>query len=195
MGKATNEATSPDLKSSLERIGAWLAEHRPAYFADLGKPITARAAAQLPTDLQTLFSWHDGQSDDGSASFLGPIWLIPTEQMEHQRQTNAQTAKDIGKPEWWNDAWYPFADDSEGNLYCVHAEDQTVIFYEHDNSARNVIAPSLAAFFGAIAEGLDTEVIGLDPDDDEAGCLPRDDEEWTELYTRFGLTDPLVYAP
>lgn len=180
-----------DLGAALARIGAWLEEHHAAYAQVLGPPCESEALATYPTDVRTLLRWHNGQSDGGSSSFFGMVWLIPDDQIEAQRRENAQTAKDIKNPAWWSDAWYPFADDGEGNLYCVHAETGEVIFYQHDHGTRPVIAPSLGAFFAAIAKGLESDVIALDDDT----LAPTDDEEWTKLYERYGLTDPIAYAP
>lgn len=186
-----------DLSNAFTRIDAWLRKHRPSYAAVLAKPASATAQRKLASlpELQAYLAWHDGQTDGGSSSLFGTVWLMSESQMEYQRLCNAETAKDIDNPEWWSDAWYPFADDGAGNLFCVNEGDGSVLLYWHDSEERTEVAPSLGCIFAALADALDEDVVGLDPDDDDAGLLPRDDATWAKLAERFGVTYPIAWAP
>jgi len=175
------------LADVLGRLSTWLEKNRPDYFEILSPPASAEDldAANLPPALRTLYAWHDGQGDGGATSLVGSFFFPSLEQLLLQRSSNAETARDIGRPDWWSDEWFPFLDDGAGNLVCAVGEGE-VIEYFHDNNGRPRVGPSVEAVFDAITCGFEENVLVSDG----MFYVPADVDDWEPIRKRFDIEPP-----
>lgn len=62
---------------------------------------------------------------------------------------------------WWNPSWIPFAWNGGGDYYCIDMDPTAegtrgqVITHSHESGEHTILAPSLAAYLGELADGLD----------------------------------------
>ena len=166
----TGQTALPEI---LARLDGVLRRHRPEYFEVLAAPVADEAVrafekrfgVSLPGPLATLYRWHDGQSDEGSAGLVGGYFFMSFELLSYQYGALPEDAKATPDPgAWWKPSWFPFLDDGEGNLVCLDRDDGTLVFYEHDNATRSPVAPDLASLFSAVTEGFEQRALSNDDD-------------------------------
>ncbi|MFE0458543.1 SMI1/KNR4 family protein [Kitasatospora sp. NPDC058965] len=148
-------------------IDAWLAKHAPASLAELRPPASPeaieRAEEQLgfaiPTDLRESLLCHDG--DDAHLGVLPCGPLYSTEKIVEIRDMRMQiwNADDPDQQDdpWWGTLWVPFAG-SDGDEHFIDAGPG--MWHDHlgraahDDSARFVGWPSLAAWLHCVARAM-----------------------------------------
>lgn len=123
--------------------------------------------------------------DHDIASLIGSHWFMSLEEAMYQREQNAEAREENGySQEWWNDRWFPFLDDGEGNLTCVHLDTGELEFYEHDCEARTTVAASMQDWLSLMVEGLESGDLVLDDDE----VLPADGESWDKKCAKISIS-------
>lgn len=182
-------------------VSSWLRENLPTkarkrYLrpgASAGTIARAERAlgVQLPPAMRALYQEHDGCLAVGGYELL-PLCRdrsVVSEWTElaglREREWLELRSKPRGpvRDDWWNPAWIPLALDPAGNLLCVDLAPRAggapgqVIFWEHDDPERGVVARSLvdwleqyAADLEAGAYAFSEEAGGLVPAAEAAAC-------------------------
>jgi cell wall assembly regulator SMI1 len=171
------------VQTILKRLGTCLKKKRPEFFESLCAPLGTKQLADvetklgfaLPEELRALLTWHDGQADDFE-TLAGPYCLMTAEEIVTNVKLLPQDAKGAANPAaWWSETWVPFMRDGEGNLVCVDRTTGKVVFYEHDNANRAIVAPNVEALLKAVTAGYAKDA--LSPD----GSGPDDEDAWREI--------------
>jgi cell wall assembly regulator SMI1 len=135
----------------------------------------------LPNELRTLYRAYDGQETYHSPSpcLYQSAHLQPLATMVEDWRSLCDDFRDSGDPEspfyfdggveadrgvkpvWWSKAWLPLFEYASGDRICYDLEPaqggrvgQMVAFW-HDGAERPILAPSLAALFTEVADGLE----------------------------------------
>ena len=180
-----------DIAPVLARLDAWYAAHLPSDKYAFNAPATdAQLDAferllgiPLPNAYRQLYRWHDGEEGDrwghiyglpllslrqsGSewtawnkvlASFGGNRYMIP----------GAGWPQGAVDPAYINPRWIPLTDDGSGNHIGLDFDPWSggrvgqVILYGRDEDVKAVLAPSIGAFLGWIADLLEGGNFRLD---------------------------------
>jgi cell wall assembly regulator SMI1/predicted DNA-binding WGR domain protein len=163
------------------RIEAWLLAHAPALAGELAPGATVNQIAQaertlgfaLPVELRDLLEARNG----GKRVFAEHDLLSAAE----VARTNRDLYREFGKNDrnrregtpkvkagWWNPRWVPFVATAGGDLFCIDLDPGPrgrvgqIIEFEHEDSARRVVAGSLMKWLEAIARDLDAGLYGFD---------------------------------
>jgi internalin A len=133
----------------------------------------------LPDELRALYRAYDGQNIYNSPCLYEAAHLQKLADMVKDWRRFCDDFRDSGDPEspyyfdggveadrgvksvWWSKSWLPLLEYASGNRVCYDLEPasggrvgQTVGFW-HDDGARPLLAPSLAALFTSVAQGLE----------------------------------------
>jgi cell wall assembly regulator SMI1 len=170
-----------EIEKTWERVESWLAMHAPRVRAGLmgpvAEPVLANAESvfgrALPADFVASLRRHDGQrsgSGFGRWELMSLSDATDTWKMLHGFREQGGIFDDSAIPThgpvravWWDDAWFPFADNGRGDHLSLdlHPADGgahgQVIEYRHDNENRHVRAPSFAAWLASIADDLEAD--------------------------------------
>ena len=137
------------------RLDAWLARHRPTYYAELRPGLTAEELAAfevhlgvpLTDSLRVLYAWRDGHSSERIASFHGNrTWMTSGEVTSTKQLIDSMIDFEPG---WWERSWIPFLHNGAGSYLCVDtagtpagSPGQLVEFWNRDPD-RPVVSQSL----------------------------------------------------
>ena len=175
-------APADRLKDALARLEKWLAAHRPRFLKNL-RPganeadlhgLQARLGQELPSELRTLLTWHNGQGEDIAGRFEEDWLLMGTEDIVTAREELAKGAAGNGAGNGWRPEWIPFLDDDAGDylfLDTSHPE-PPVRAYWLDQDKQPTAAPSLTAWVENFVKAV------------EAGKYEEDPERGTFLRRR-----------
>jgi cell wall assembly regulator SMI1 len=167
-------------------IHSWFAKHAPQKLEASGPPATddeVKAAEtelgrSLPEDLKAFYTLHNGIATDVFPSCVGfdsmgftPLsleqiveeWRLWKDNSDAGEFADSKAKAKPGiRPEWWNDAWVPFASNGGGDCQCVDLAPAQggsigqVISIWHDMDERRLLAPSFVEFLEQIARGLES---------------------------------------
>ena len=167
------------------RIERWLTAHAPAILADIRPGASAtdiRAAeAQLgytfPEVVREWFATHDGST---SCALL-EYWDLYSLAEVVAAWKSLKTLYDDGtfsefesdpvgpiRREWWHPAWIPLTGEPSGNHLCLDLAPEEggcvgqVITWVHDDSVREMVAPTFPAWFRQLADGLEAGAYKVD---------------------------------
>jgi cell wall assembly regulator SMI1 len=160
------------MKQQWERLEAWLKINNPALLADLNPPasdadiqkLEQGLGVKLPTDFVDCMKVHDGQRGTSeplfkdfeffSCSRIRQEWGIWTNLLVSGSFRNLKTNPDHGIcPDWWSNAWIPFAGNFEGDCLCLDLGPKAggnlgqIICVWHDDKDRQLISNNLFEFF------------------------------------------------
>lgn len=113
-------------------------------------------------DLVTLFGWHDGIEDDGTAIRLFPSGFFPLREiLEFYPKflvLFAGLERDLGLPArtLYDPAWVPFLWGGGGSNHCLDTRTGEVIFLDRDEGPIN-LAPSLDQWVQSLLEEIWTD--------------------------------------
>jgi cell wall assembly regulator SMI1 len=174
-GSAPAQHAGGRLEGLLARIDRWLAAHRSRFHRALQPPATAaecdRLAAalggNLPPELRTWLTWHNGQSPDVPGAFEQNWNLMSAEQIAEAKQE-----LDAEGHEGWQRAWVPFLDDDNGNYLCLDpaTAGTPVRGCWHGQADHATVAPSLTAWVEDFVTALERGGYTEDP---ERGTFQR----------------------
>lgn len=167
------------------RIERWLKAHAPAILADMrpgASPAEIRATEEqlgctFPEPVREWFATHDGTAscalleywDLYSLAEVVAAWK--TMKALYDDGTFAEFESDpIGpiRTEWWHPAWVPLTGEPGGNHLCLDLAPADggsvgqVISWVHDDSVREVVAPTFGAWFEQLADGLEAGAYKVD---------------------------------
>jgi cell wall assembly regulator SMI1 len=174
---------TPTVKASWQRIEAWLTDHAPTQAKSLAtgatvdqiRKLESQLAVTLPEDFVESCSIHDGQKDDYDLipDRFGTFFLLRLRDIPYEwelwnglhdsgefEDLSATPDKGVAA-EWWNRGWIPFASNGAGDHLCIDlapvegGQASQIIKVQHDNSDRNLLAPSFAAWLGQLANALE----------------------------------------
>lgn len=177
-------AGSRSVEAEFERIFAWATIHLPELAASLRSGTStqqldeaeALLGRKLPTELRELYLLADGQTDDGPGLFFG-LPFIPLDRLTSERKSWDEVA-DQGRDDgisseflssdpagaiqlrYAHRGWLPVSHDWGGNHIGVDIEPGPsgtlgqVINFGRDEDAMYVMANSLSAFLGWLADSL-----------------------------------------
>src|SRR5262249_15574195 len=145
-------APESEMAALLARLDKWFKAHRSRYAAALAPGATPAELDTLklalgrpvPSDLQTLLGWHNGQGEDFARAFEQSWRLMSTKQIaEAKRQLDAEAGGD-----GWQTAWVPFLEDDSGDYVCLDTSQHGEPVHEFwmGRTDHPVVAPSLAAW-------------------------------------------------
>ncbi|TPN84746.1 SMI1/KNR4 family protein [Aquimarina algicola] len=153
------------IKSELNKLDENLKEKRPEYYKTLQLPLSDDAISNLeqtykvvlPNDLKELYQWKNGQQYDCYASFVNNAMFQPLEEvLQISKEFNEMIGYDFQIKNWWNENWLPIFSNGGGSYLCYDIKGvftnkvgQLIEFWKGDND-RNVIAPNLSEFLGAL---------------------------------------------
>lgn len=157
------------MEAAWARLQRWLAQHAPPAKGPLG-PGVGDALAFAPGDpaasgpLAPLLRLADGQPGGrGLGLFDCQSLLSAAEARQHKQMMDDLARSEGWDLNWWDPAWFPFAEDGAGQLLVVHQHSGAVIEFNHDDDARPVLAPSLTAYVDGIADRLERGALRYDP--------------------------------
>lgn len=173
------------MKSAWSRIERWLATHAPAILADMGPGAASadiRAAEEqlsctFPETVREWFALHNGSEscalmeywDLYSLAEVVAAWRVLKGIYDTGFFDEFQSDP-VGpiRSAWWHPAWIPVTGEPGGNHLCLDlapAEGGCVgqiISWVHDDSVREVVAPTFSAWFEQLADGLEAGAYKLD---------------------------------
>ncbi|MEZ6062138.1 MAG: SMI1/KNR4 family protein [Planctomycetaceae bacterium] len=145
--------------------------------------VAAQFGIEIPDDFRQLYELMNGTDPNGESAGLfpsvdewddmafGPLaldqivydWQLQKELVECGDFADREPEScDSGiANEWWNVGWIPFASNGGGDYYCIDmapTADGTkgqVITHSHESGEHKVLAPSLSAYLGELADGLE----------------------------------------
>lgn len=151
----------------IQKLDNYLSLLRPDYYLELAPPLDdsqldkleAHYKIKLSEDLRTLYKWKNGQRADCYEAFVNNSMFIPLHQALYDAsELTSMIGLDFEIENWWNENWIPIFQNGGGDNICYDlrgiftgTQGQLVEFWHADND-RNVIAPSLEAFFSKIIE-------------------------------------------
>jgi cell wall assembly regulator SMI1 len=173
------------MKSAWLRIERWLAAHAPAILADVrpGASIADIRAAEeqlgctFPEPVREWFALHNGSE----SCALMEYWDLYSLDEVVAAWRSLKGLYDTGffdefhsdpvgpiRREWWHPAWAPVTGEPGGNHLCLDLAPAgggwvgQVISWVHDDSVREVVAPTFSAWFEQLADGLEAGAYKVD---------------------------------
>jgi cell wall assembly regulator SMI1 len=186
-----------DVAPTLARLDAWYAAHLPPGRYAFNPPAAEAQldaferliGLRLPAAYRQLYRWHDGENDDRWGHIFG-LPLLPLEEAAAQWQAWADALSAIEgnryavpaaswpegaiDPAYINLRWIPLSHDGSGNHIGLDFDPWPrgrvgqVILFGRDEDVKVVLARSLGAFLGWIADLLESGNFRLD---EETGVL------------------------
>ncbi len=172
----------------VDRLDAWLAEHRPEYYSELNEglgleqleQVATSVAQPLPVVLQQLWAWRDGQSDDCcGALFYNREFLASEASLALRDMLNDMLdAGEFEKPGWWNKAWLPLLHNGANGLVCLDfsgafgGKPGQIIEFWHAEENRTIVAPNIKSWLDAIVASLEANLW----EDDDGDFQPKNDD-------------------
>ncbi|HUE78396.1 MAG TPA: SMI1/KNR4 family protein [Sphingomicrobium sp.] len=127
-----------DIKLIWQDIEKWLNKNAPDRASELMPgaddveiaKVAKITGYSLPDDYAESLGVHDGEADLSDYTYLSIETAMDTwKRLKKLEQEGAFADRSIDdpktktiKPVWWHSAWFPFAKDSGGNLFCVDLE-------------------------------------------------------------------------
>jgi cell wall assembly regulator SMI1 len=161
----------PPMSESVTRLDAWLARHRPDYYAELLPGLTdrewsefeSRLAVKVPDAFRVLYQWRNGRWFLPPASFHGNRSWMPAEDILSTKELMDGMIGFDFEPGWWERAWVPFLHNGAGSHLCVDTAGtdggrpgQLVEFWNRDHD-RPVVSRSLERWFDAFVSSLERD--------------------------------------
>lgn len=156
----------------IKKLDNYLSTLRPGFYSKLNEPLNDsqldklenQYKLEIPNDLRTLYKWKNGQNANSSDSFVNNSMFTPLQQAFHDAsELTSMIGFDFEIENWWNENWIPIFQNGGGDDICYDLKGiftgqkgQLIEFWHADND-RNVIAPSLEAFFSKIIEFYETK--------------------------------------
>jgi cell wall assembly regulator SMI1 len=125
---AANAPPVVPIVESVARLDAWLARHRPDYYATLLPGLTdaewvdfeLAIGVRLPESFRVLYQWRNG-SPDGSERFRGNWeWMSAESVLSSKLLHDGMIGFDFEEG-WWEREWVPFMANGGGSHLCVDA--------------------------------------------------------------------------
>ncbi|WP_300675339.1 SMI1/KNR4 family protein [Soonwooa sp.] len=155
------------MKEKIQRLEKYLSKLRPEYYSQLNEPLDDDQLNKLeeyykikiPLDLRTLYKWKNGQNSNCYEAFVNNSGFVPLHQALHDAsELTSMIGFDFEIENWWNKNWIPIFQNGGGDSICYDLggvftgqEGQLIEFWHADND-RNVISPTMEAFFDKIIE-------------------------------------------
>jgi cell wall assembly regulator SMI1 len=173
------------MKSAWSRIERWLTAHAPSILADMlpGASDTEIRAAQqqfgctFPQEVREWFALHNG----ARSCCLLEYWDLYSLAEMVASWRSLKSIYDSGffnefhsepqgpiRTEWWHPAWIPLTGEPGGDHLCLDLAPAQggcvgqIILWVHDDSLRQIVAPTFSAWFAQLADGLEAGVYKLD---------------------------------
>src|SRR5580765_4808129 len=176
------------------RLDRWLAKHRPGYYGQLHKGLTAaglrkfqaKLRLQLPEVFGQFYRWRNGQVMTGAAGDLWNGWFVNSAD-DILWTRDMLDGLHLPYDGWWCQRWVPFLGDGGGGHICLDLEGTftgtsgQLIRRRHDYEMLTVEYPSfekwLEVFVGSLEEGLWGE-------GDGQSSAPLDEGAWKRYLRR-----------
>ena len=159
------ETQTKQMEELIKKLDKYLSRLRPEYYSELNEPLDDSQLDKLeeyykieiPQDLRTLYKWKNGQKPNCYEAFVNNSCFIPLHQALYDAsELTPMIGFDFEIENWWNENWIPIFQNGGGDSICfdlkgifTEQKGQLVEFWHADND-RNVIAPTLEAFFSKI---------------------------------------------
>lgn len=172
-----------------ERIELWLSRHAPDIQADLCEAATKadiqwaeeQIECEFPDSFKQSHLIHDGSDncalleywDFYSLTEIVRAWKA-LEQCaaggfftQFDSLCEGQTQGPV-RPEWWNRKWVPLTGEPRGDHLCLDLDPDAggkvgqVIRWYHDDSVREVVAPTYEGWWEQLADGLEAGAYKVD---------------------------------
>ena len=179
-----------DLTKTLAEMQQWLEKVAPDELDELNEPATEEAiiklneayAGDVHEDVLTLYGWHDG------GQIPDPWWELSDIDEVIRIKGLHESMPDLHEQtNWWNNDWIPIGADEDGNHLCVDmggcfdgAPGQVLIFM-HDDSERQVVAPSLGTYLEVLLRACQEGV--LEYDEEEGFATDENLDAWDEFLS------------
>lgn len=142
-----------DLSASWQAFAAWFAAHTPVRFG------AGRGDVDGP--LSSWFALVDGQ--EGAAVFDGGFTVMGADDASRDKaMLDTLAQREQWPSSWWSTAWFPFASDGAGQVLALDATSGEIIEFIHDDDARPLRAPSLAALLADTHHALEAGTLVFD---------------------------------
>jgi cell wall assembly regulator SMI1 len=165
--EAADAPPAGKLKGLLDRLEKWLAAHRKHLLEGLRpganevelQALQGRLGVELPEELRTLLSWHNGQKGEDGGRFEEDWLLLGADRIAEAKAELDEGAAGDGGGTGWQAAWIPFLDDDSGNYGFLDTTQSgpPVRAFWLGKKDQPVLAPSLTAWFegfvGAVEAG------------------------------------------
>jgi len=125
-------------------------------------------------DLDALYSWHNGLTDDGPAATLGQVWMFPIFYLMSIEESYF-VYRAVSSSGRWSDAWWPVFADGGGDNYVVELPplgDGKVFHFRNEFPECPLEYNSLQDMMATIAAAFVNRVYFADPDDDVIDEIP-----------------------
>jgi cell wall assembly regulator SMI1 len=169
------------MKALLARYEAALRERCPHYIEALAPPAGDRELSQLadalgrsvPDELRAILQWHDGELDRPllPGRVTRSRWDLPLVDSLltcEQIASSAVLLREVWEDQhedwkrdgfkYWDPSWTPLMGRGEVSLLCLNAENH-LIQWAHGEGMREVVAPSIRAWLGALVEMLEAGLV------------------------------------
>lgn len=180
------------MQETWERIERWLSKHAPSIRANLSSGATAeelswaeeQLGCGLPETFRLSYSIHNGAHgcallgywDFYSLSEIVSAWQIMRDCFDRGFFNEAESDPEGPiRRDWWHPRWIPLTGEPSGNHLCMDLDPAVggrtgqVIAWFHDDSTRELIAPTYEAWWATFADGLEAELFFVD----DEGVLVR----------------------
>ena len=160
----------PPMMELVARLDSWLAQHRPAFHANLLPGLSdaawatfeARIGLKFPDEFRALYQWRNGQFRD-IPSFRGnQLWMTADDILRAKELLDSMIGFDFPSG-WWDRAWVPFLHNGGGSHLCVDVAGtgggepgQLVEFWKADPD-RPVASPSLGHWLNNFVRSLERD--------------------------------------
>jgi cell wall assembly regulator SMI1 len=167
------------MKRAWRRIERWLTQHAPAILADMRPGASTdeirRAEEQLgcvfPKVVREWYSLHNGSESCALLEYWDFYSLAETitawrslKQIYDTGFFDEFHSDPVGpiRTEWWHPAWIPVTGEPRGDHLCLDlapargGRKGQVISWLHDESVREIVAPTFTAWFEQLADGLES---------------------------------------
>lgn len=147
----SDPSPSADVPTLLARLESWWKKHRRRYARGLlagAKPaqlksLRADVGVALPSELQALLTWHNGQSLDFVGAFEQSFFLMSAERIAEARREML-----ADEESGWQKQWLPFLEDGRDNFLFLDLSRPGVPVraYWQGNLDQPTVAASLTAW-------------------------------------------------
>lgn len=173
------------MRQAWVRIERWLSQHAPEILADLCEGATAEdirwAEEQIGCTFPDAFKLSHLIHDGSDSCALLAYWdfYSLTEIVRAWKSLKECAARGFfdeaeSEPqgpirrEWWNTKWIPLTGEPRGDHLCLDLDPAEggqggqVIYWYHDDSVRELIAPTYEAWWEQLADGLEAGAYKVD---------------------------------
>lgn len=173
---------------AIERLDAWLKEHRPEFHAELEAGASDAAIAKLedavgpvPDSFKAFFRWKNGMSEDcyDALQFNRSPMSVDSAIAARATMNELLDAGEFEIEGWWRKGWVPFLDNGGGDHLVLDLDGSfggqkgQVLEFWHADTDRDIVAPSFDAWLESFVASLEA---GLWAEED-GDFQPVDDDE------------------